>query len=210
MISGRYRYKLNGEIVPVEESWSVSGANGDRQRVESIRTAGDVALAVTAELEGGRVRCCEIEWLSGDAPPVTAGYQRTPSGLSWRRTMGESVSEGLVEGEVFLYPLMRVFTGSVITALYAAGGEGLVLVPDISSSEEAQLLLPDTSSRRVVCEGKDTLDGHPDISCQRWRFIGGQYDNSAAFWLDQSGNMLRYQWRQSDKQLWQVDRELSG
>lgn len=187
----------------------MSGDNGDLQRVESIRTAGDVTLAVTAELEAGRVRCCEIEWRSGDAPPVTAGYQQTPSGLSWHRTIGESASEGLVEGEVLLYPLMRVFTGTVITALYAAGGEGLVLVPDISSGAEAQLLLPETSSRRVACEGKDTLDTHPQTRCQRWRFIGGQYDKSATFWLDESGNMLRYQWRQSDQQLWQVDRELS-
>lgn len=206
---GSYRYRLNGEIAPVEESWTLTESTGCVQFVESRRTAGDVSLAVTAELASGRVQSCDVEWQSASVPCVHARFELTGPGVIWRRTVGNSAAEGLVSSEsreeVLLYPLMRIFTGPVIRTLARTGGEGQVLVPDISIADQAELLLPDVSIRKAVCEGEDHLKEHPGISCQRWLFIGGQYGETARFWLDEQSRMLRYRWLQSESQLWEVD-----
>lgn len=211
MTEGRYRYRLNGEPAPVEETWTISGAANSRQRVESTRKAGNVSLKVSAILERGDAEFCEITWQSVAAPLVEARYERGVTGIHWRRTVGERVTEGVVDeaegGRITLYPLMRVFTGGVISGLAALDGEAQVLVPNIASDDELVLLLPDLSLRRVVCEGKDTLEDFRGVPCERWSFIGGQYDETAKFWLDTQGLLLRYRWRQSAGQLWEVELE---
>lgn len=204
MTRGSYIYRLNGEPAPVEESWEISNEAGAVQYWNSERIAGDTRISVAAEVENGKVRQCGIRWKSGAAVAIDATYRDTPDGLAWRRTQGEEIGSGVVSGEAtILYPLMRVFTGLVIAQLAQRGGEGPVLVPDIGSSEVNRLLLPDLSQRRVALQGDDRLPDWPH--CQRWQFIGGRYDNTAAFWLDSDNRLLRYQWQQSPGQLWEVE-----
>ena len=205
MLSGSYRYRLNGEVAPVEEHWSLTDASAGTRRGESWRRAGDTRVTVTAEIQSGAVRACEVEWQSPDIPRIAAQFEHTGSAIRWRRTQGSAVAEGDAGTAAILYPLMRVFTGPVISALAAKGGAGEVLVPDISTADVETLLLPQVSLRRVVCEGEDHLQDYPGRRCRRWQFIGGQYDPTAKFWLDEHSRLLRYQWTQGENQLWQVE-----
>ena len=65
-----------------------------------------------------------------------------------------------------------------------------MLVPAIGDpSDRDGLLLPVLSRRRVK---QLASESGGDL----WQFTGGQYDESASFWVDSSGLLARYQWRQ--------------
>lgn len=206
--SGQYIYELNGELAPIDEVWSISRLPNGDDEVWSRRRAKGVDIEVTAKVRDGCVNSCTVNKQLQGHTRVTAKFWFTGEGLAWTQRTDGNIHEGLLEssdGEVLLlYPLMRIFTGPVISALGANGCSGRVVVPDISSGDSVQSLLPLATSRRAILEGADSLSDIGVESCQRWRFPGGEYDENATFWLSMAGRLLRYEWRQSSTLNWQV------
>lgn len=210
--SGRYLYFLNDQLIKVEESFQCAPTADGQLCVRSTRKAPGLTISVAARIEAGVVSAFELGWDAGDAPIIEASYALQGDSVEFSRSIGGTVThpKAAISGDYvnpILYPLMRVFTGSVIRQLAAEGGPCTVLVPSISQPDSRKsLLLPDVSKRRVVALGEcdlQQMDGAA-IQCSLWQFIGGQYGPDARFWLDQSHQLQRYCWRQDEARQWDV------
>ncbi|MEH6586114.1 MAG: hypothetical protein V7720_06120 [Halioglobus sp.] len=210
--SGRYLYFLNGELTKVEESWQCEPKADGRLCVRSTRKVPGLTISVVAWIDAGVVTAFELGWDAGDATVIEASYALQADSVEYSRSLGGTVTHpnSVISGEhvsPVLYPLMRVFTGSVIRQLATDGGSCAVLVPSVSQPDNPKsLLLPDITKRRVVDLGDcdlQQIDG-ATIQCSLWQFIGGQYGADARFWLDESNHLQRYCWRQDETRQWDV------
>ena len=201
-LEGQYRYLHNGAPAPVQETWTVSHESAVRTRVESIRQAPGIEVQVTATLQAGAVCACSLIWKSEQLGELGAEYLCQEDGIRFQRDDG-SDSQLLphpADGVIILYPLMRIFTGPVIRAVAERGGKALVLVPFIGDPEDRGRLLSPDLSWREVRRLADGDDHHGDC----WQFIGGQYDESARFWLGREDTLSRYHWQQDGTGAWDV------
>ena len=198
-IEGEYRYLLNGESAPVEEHWRIKSLDGDQRLMTSERIAPGIRIKVNATEQAGIVSQCQIAWQSEQSDELTVEYFLAAESFRYRlgdddwRSVSPDTGDSLV-----LYPLMRIFTGPVILRLAALGGEGDVLVPAIGDPSDRDGLLRPELTRRCVTHLASEADG--DL----WQFTGGQYDESARFWIDSSGLLARYLWRQDADREWDV------
>ncbi|QFU76470.1 hypothetical protein EY643_12825 [Halioglobus maricola] len=206
---GSYLYLLNDEPVPVKETWSVTRLDEGALAIASERAAPGIAIRVAARVVRGQLSEFDVDWQADGANPIRARYRLdVNSGWCGCREIDGNVEDFTPLGsELVGYPLMRIFTGSVIAELAAARGAGQVLVPSIGSPQELDtLLLPDISRRAVHLLGTEDLQNPAGsiTPCERWQFIGGQYTEDAAFWLNSGGRLARYTWHQSPEQRWDV------
>ncbi len=195
--AGAYTYRLNGEIAPVRESWLRRGSHW-----ESTREAPGLRLHVRAELGAEQVQACELTLEREALGVVAATYELGADTLRCRRrdALGELSELALPCTGLILYPLMRIFTGPVISALDHCGGKGRVVVPNVHpQAGESQLLLPDSGERSV-----NRLPDEDRDSAACWQFIGGRYRADARFWVADDGLLQRYTWCEGEQQQWDV------
>ncbi|MEP1472647.1 MAG: hypothetical protein ABJK20_16335 [Halieaceae bacterium] len=209
---GRYHYLLDGEPAPIDEHWSRTPRAGGGWFVRSIRNAGDITLTVNAECEAGLVLQCNIEWIAGEQSPVRAFYRLEEDGVSVIRQCGDEVAEHdmlAADGEgrlPLVLPLLRIFTGSVISRLLD-DGERAVLVPSIIDPEDrAALLRPRLGNRAaaIVQSGEEQQLFGRQYKCQRCTFTGDQYGEDSQFWLSEDETLLRYVWPQPGVGTWDI------
>ena len=86
-----------------------------------------------------------------------------------------------------------------------AGGEERVIVPALDPTDVAGLLMPTvqvrTAERLGVEVGERDSGQQPLRHC---RYIGGNYDDAADFWLDDHDRLARYRFPQAPGQVWEV------
>jgi hypothetical protein len=214
MASGSYRYLLNGQPTEVAESWDIEGELATQCQISSLRFAPGIEIEVTAGLSNGKVQHFTSAWRSGSAETISAQYllQAERVLVTWRAA--DSTTEEVIEvfhdgtsSQPLLFPLMRIFSGPLIARILHLGGEGNVVLPDITDPEdEGRLLRPLSTHRKARIVENDailSLDG-ADLPCRRCEYTGDQYGAGSHFWLGQDDLLLRYQWQQSEQHHWDV------
>ncbi len=219
MVKGSYRYLLNGQPTDVLESWEIEGQWNTDCRVSSRRLAPGVEIEVTATLSRGVVQSFDTQWRSGLSPADTAGtvsarYQLRDDQVLVRWCGAGSDGEELVElahdankPPALLFPLMRIFTGPLITRLLERGGVGDVVLPSIGDpADTPNLLRPQCSERtaRVVAQEQLQCADGVERLLRRCEYTGDQYTSGSYFWLGEDEVLERYQWQQSPDLLWDV------
>jgi hypothetical protein len=209
---GRYHYLLDGDPAPIEEHWSRKARAGGGWFIRSVRNAGDIALTVNAECESGLVLQCNVEWKASGQLPISAFYRLEEDGVSVIRQCGDEVTERDMfpadgEGRLpLMLPLLRIFTGSVISRLLN-DGERAVLVPSIVDPQDhASLLNPRLGNRAaaIVQAGQQAQLFGRDYKCQLCAFTGEQYGDDSQFWIGEDETLLRYVWPQPGVGTWDV------
>ena len=193
------------------EPWARQVLPTGQHRVTSARRAPGIEIAVDAVFGDGLVRSCVITWQS-DVVSVEADYVWRGNMLECRR-----IQDGCAADEqqlacdqgasLLLFPLMRIFTGPLISRLLDNGGTGQVVVPDIRQPDDSHsLLLPLVSRRDAnILESDAALDiDGGKLPCRLCEYTGGQYGSGSRFWVAEDETLLRYQWQPSSGQHWDV------
>ncbi|MGI9578393.1 MAG: hypothetical protein ACR2OH_09355 [Microthrixaceae bacterium] len=205
--SGRYDYLLNGEATGVEESFDVVGDDGGWQ-LTSVRTApGGTELRADVSATGDRDATCTLSFRSEEIDRITAEYTLANGALSVAMNEAEpSVVTAEVLGAAVLSPLLRVFQGPTVAATIRVGGRRPVVIPRLDPTDAATLLTPTVDIRTAEPLGVDAVGtGDEEVPWRHCRYVGGNYDDSADFWLDDADRLVRYRFPQSPEQLWEVE-----
>ncbi len=209
---GRYRYFLNDEIADVDETFHCEPQADGQLAVNSVRKVPGLTISVLARIDSVGVHAFDVCWSTDRSPAIAASCALEAEALTYSRQIGDTACQpsSIVTTDYakpLLYPLMRIFTGTVIRQLAELGGEAQVLVPFIADPKNTQKLLsPEITTRRAVAEGDcevERMNGET-IDCTLWRFTGGQYSSDARFWLSADGRLQRYCWQQDESRRWDV------
>lgn len=222
--SGRYRYLLNGEPTEVEETFSVPADR--KQPTTSRRTApGGVVLSASATWSEAMSASISLSFISDSSPPVQVEYELTDGHLRARGTESRPLDLGSLRAtptvgssfDAILSPLLRVFQGPTIAEVLHSGGASLVIVPALDPTNSETLLEPrlqyrtanvtgsepiteqSSSSRKVGADASTFADGQ----LRKCSYVGGNYDDSAEFWLDIRDRLVRYVFPQAGD-IWEV------
>lgn len=210
--NGAYQYLLNGEPTGIEENWQRRQLAPAEWRIRSSRRAPGVEIAVVARLVEGLVEEFSVEW-RGEGPRLRADYALLADRVRVERSHGGAATESMDipvpedTRKPLLSPLMRIFTGPLISRLLDKGGPANVVVPFIADAAVSEKLLSPVISERSarLIEANATLvSGEGTIPCRRCEYLGDQYGPGTEFWLGDDDLLLRYRWRQSPQQQWDV------
>jgi hypothetical protein len=213
-VNGTYHYWTNGAQSDITESFRLFTTPELATVIESIRHAASFGshIKVIAHYKENQLKHFEVEWQNINADAVkfaTAHYQFEATEIHVHRNLdGREFHERLPKPQIFtVLPLLRVFTGKAIREVYALGhGQPIpVLVPNIKDPTDAvQLLALELSLRSAVHLGKETLTiNHTQHPADLFNFHGGNYDQSAKFWVGENDILLKYEWQQGDV-FWEV------
>ncbi len=155
----------------------------------------------------------QIHWQQEDKD-ISAVYQFD---VDSRRLIIERQQHGKTEmdqehrSDNFRYfPLMRVFSGEVIRHL-ASHGPQLTIVPDINNSSNLDALLrPSESVRSAEKLDAETIQlTDNQYQTHRYRYLSERYQqqDDAAFWITETGLLVKYCWQQSPDTFWLVELE---
>ena len=104
-------------------------------------------------------------------------------------------------------PLLRIFTGKAIRKTHELGHGGRipVLVPTIKNpNDTVQLLALELDLRSAVKLASENITiAEKEHQADIFNFFGGNYDQSAEFWVDENNILLKYEWQQ-DEVFWEV------
>jgi hypothetical protein len=216
---GAYHYQRNGEAQAITEYWERRLLASGETLMVSSRSVPGLDIRVEARLSEGLVTRCELQWLAQGQEALVSSYSIRGNHLVVTRSdgpralAGEDVEFDASAAAPLLSPLLRVYTGPVISRLLETGGVGQVVVPFIGDvSERQRLLRPQVSERRarVLEEGVSLRLAGGDFPCRLCEYQGDQYGPGTRFWLAEDALLLRYQWQQAPDQLWDVWLERSG
>jgi len=199
-LEGSYSYHLNGSPTQIEENFVINRLGADRYLVNGARMlAGEVRLKVCGELVNGALQQASFEWIDELG--------------SIKREYETENSQWLLDGSRIdapentpLFGLLRVFTGPLLLAMLARGGQTQIVTPSLSfEPERDQLLQPSLSEREVQKLGiADMQSGEASIQARKLSFSGGPYEQASVCWIDAQGLLLGYDWEQSGLGQWQV------
>ncbi len=209
---GTYRYFVNGATVDVVEPWTITRRTDGTIVTRSQRLARaygtTISVETTAEGEGAPISAFQVDWASTGAVPAATARYTLADGKLWASCQinqePPAEIEISVDASAILAPLMRVHMGPTLRHV-AALGSATVIVPDIRNHADAlQLLRPllETRSARLLSHESIHLHG-VEVAATRYRYLAGQYDDSAVFWVNDRGHMCRYVWRD-----WRVDLDI--
>lgn len=205
--AGSYTYRVNGEETGVEESFEIGGDENTWQ-LTSVRTApGSTELRAEVTGHGDRNATCTLSFESAEIPTITAAYTLSDGVLSLAIDDAEPTavaSDAL--GSAVLSPLLRVFQGPTVAATIRAGGRRSILIPKLDPSDPETLLTPSIDLRTAERLGVEAVDsGDEEVPWRHCRYVGGNYDDNADFWLDDHDRLVRYRFPQTEDELWEVD-----
>ena len=180
--------------------------------ISSTRQAPGITIEVIATLNAGLVANFELSWRTAAGLSMQAEYALHGPTLHTMRRQDENPAEHTEmtlegDGPFLLSPLMRIYTGPVISRLLEYGGQGTVIVPAIGDPDDVNALLrPHFSQRqaRVLESRIELITGDTTVYCKLCEYTGDQYATGSQFWLGLDEVLLRYQWRQSPDLLWRV------
>jgi hypothetical protein len=195
--TGRYEYRLGGELQPLTETFVIDGL-----RVASRRSAPDSGVDLAVEA---------VYLAAGDPSPVaaslglempgvraTAEYRVADDRIRLTRTVDGEVTVAELPGPALLLPLLRIYAGPVVRALADSDAGLAVCTPDIRpGTEPADLLAPLIDHRTA-----EPIDGRPGV----FRFVGGSYEDGAEFTIGADGLLEGFTWAQAGVGAWQVTR----
>ena len=208
--TGRYLYQLNGEPAPVQEFWSRQQHSDGSVCITSGRRAGAVAIDTEAREVAQRIESFSAQWREEGGRELDVDYDLQEQVLHVTRREGANVQTKQIDcsaEHTLLFPLMRICVGPVLESLLAAGGNGCVILPEISvATDSEQLFEPRFSERRAEVVASEVPQDASGTSrnCRRCLYLGDQYDQQASFWLGEDHLLERYQWRQDAERLWDV------
>jgi len=213
-VNGTYHYWMNGTQEDITETFRfISDGTADTV-IESERHAEAFGshIQVSAVYNRKKLTRFNVEWRNKNQNAVqhaNAHYQFEQKEILVHRNIDEQeFHERLPIPERFTaLPLLRIFTGKAIREAYAIGhGDKVpVLVPNIQDpNDRVQLLALELSLRSVTYLGRDTLViNNAEHTADVFNFIGGNYDHTAKFWVNENDILLKYQWQQGDT-FWEV------
>jgi len=213
-VNGTYHYWMNGTQADITESFRIDSTDKPATVIESSRHADafDSHIKVIAHYQLNHLTHFDVEWQNGNANAVqfaSAHYQFEENEIHvYRNLDGREFQERLPKPQAFTaLPLLRVFTGKAIRETYALGHGGRipVLVPNIKDpNDTVQLLALELSLRSVTHLGREMLTvNEQEFFADIFNFFGGNYDQSAKFWVDEDDLLLKYEWQQNDV-FWEV------
>lgn len=189
---GRFEYRCDGKPVPIGEAWVARHLGDNRQAVFSVRRlpgGGRLSAFVVLDVD---IAYARFRLLVPDTAAHRTDYARTPDG--WMITSGDDV---MTAPALFLFPLMRCFTGLMIAALETAGGEADILVPWLHDpGDRGRLFTPDITHRHL-----DTGDRPDTIT-----LTGGPYETGTRIRRDGNGFLADYAWTNPAGQTWSCRR----
>lgn len=213
-MNGTYRYWMNGTQADITETFRITSTDGADTVIESERLASAFLsrIAVTATYQDSQLTHFDVEWQNDNPNAVkfaNAHYQFDLNEINvYRNLDGREFHERLPKPEIFtVLPLLRVFTGKTIRAAYQLGGGRRVpvLVPNIKNpSDNVQLLTLELDLRSVTKLESETLTiADEEYLADKFNFTGGNYDQTAKFWVAENDLLLKYEWQQNDV-FWEV------
>jgi hypothetical protein len=215
MPRGSYSYSLNGAPAAITETWCIETLANERRITVSERHAPQYGsrLRVEALESEGRITRFEVAWANsgqGAVPDARATYIAHPEAVEVSRFVeGRATAETYpVNGPLVISPLLRIFMGPVIRQV-AALGQGRpvnVLAPWIlDPADRDRLLTPKFEPRSARRLGADTVPlGASRRPADKYTYVGETYDDTAEFWLDDSGLLLGYRFTQNQIGQWEV------
>jgi len=205
---------MNSTQTDITESFRIISDGTTDTVIESERHTETFGshIRVSAVYKRKKLTQFNIEWRNKNQDAVqyaNAHYQFEEKEILVHRSIDEQkFHECLPIPERFtVLPLLRIFTGKAIREAYALGRGNwvAVLVPNIQDpSDHVQLLALELSLRSVTYLGRDILVVNAEEHlADVFNFIGGNYDRTAKFWVNENTLLLKYQWQQGDT-FWEV------
>jgi hypothetical protein len=209
---GRYAYWLNGEPLDMAETWAIYAEADGGRRIWSERVAPAFGAHIEVEAweRAGRIAQVEVQWQNSNPKAVStahAKYTIDESTITVSRTIhGAEQHEQLsAPPKLVVSPLMRIFQGPVIRQVAAVGHSQPVpvFVPWIIDPTDAgRLLTAHIDYRSAQAVGNPVgLDGR---AAQPYHYRGGNYDDTAEFFIGEDDRLLRYTFRESAEKVWDV------
>ncbi|WP_299592262.1 hypothetical protein [uncultured Microbulbifer sp.] len=223
LASGRYDYFLDGVLQPIGEDWGLyEGIDGLWLESERRVPAAELSLTVSAEIREGKIARSFIRWCQGGQRVASALFKRSADGHDYLHRVAGAGSRRHSFREANFFPLLRVFTGTVFSAVPVcidqssndqtgiSGGAALdveLFIPWIKDpAQTSQLLSPSVSQRQVRSCGAP-LPSPPDArapsspiptpqTLRCYAYLGDQYGEDTRFWLS-NGLLQAYTWRQA-------------
>jgi len=205
---------MNGAQTDITETFRLISDGTTDTVIESERhsEAFGSHIHVSAAYDKKKLTHFDVEWQNKNRNAVqyaNAHYQFEEKEILINRNIDEQeFRERLPKPERFaVLPLLRIFIGKAIRESYALGrGDWVpVLVPNIQDPDDnVQLLALELSLRSVTYLGRDTLAiNNEEYTADIFNFTGGNYDQTAKFWIAENDLLLQYEWQQGDV-LWEV------
>jgi hypothetical protein len=206
---------MNGTPTDITETFRITSNDKSDTVIESERNASafNSRIAAQASYKNGGISQFEIEWQNDNEGAVkfaSAHYQFTEDKILVNRNIDEQAFlETLPMPEVFIVlPLLRVFTGKAIREAFELGqGQRVpVLVPNIKDpNDNIQLLALELDMRSASHIGQETITlNETEHTVDIFHFTGGNYDQTAKFWVDENDILLKYEWQQDPDLFWEV------
>ena len=184
---------------------AVTSTAGSSRHCGQRRARPSYAAEVTGK--GDRDATCTLSFESAEIPATTAVYALVDGSLSL--SMNDSDPSAVtadVLGSAVLSPLLRVFQGPTVAATVRAGGRRPILIPKLDPSVPETLLTPSVDLRTAERLGIEVVgSGDDEVPWRHCRYVGGDSDDDADFWLDDHDRLVRYRFPQTPDELWEVD-----
>ncbi len=214
-MKGTYHYWTNGTQSDITESFRIYAADAADTVIESFRHTETFGshIKVIAHYQSNLLTHFNVAW-QNDSPNAvkfaSAHYQFNSNEIVVHRDLdGQEFHERLPKPQVFaVLPLLRIFTGKAIRSTFELGrGQRLpVLVPNIKDpNDKVQLLALELSLRSAAQLGQEKITiEDKEYSADIFNFTGGNYDQTAKFWVAENDVLLKYEWQQSPELFWEV------
>ena len=205
---------MNGTQANITETFRITATAEADTVIEAFRHAEAFGsqIKVVAEYKENQLAQFDIEWQNDNPNAVqfaNAHYQFEETEINvYRNLDGREFHERLPKPEIFtVLPLLRVFTGKTIRAAYQLGdGRRVpVLVPNIKNpNDNVQLLTLELNLRSAIKLESETITiADEEYLAGKFNFTGGNYDQTAKFWVAENDLLLKYEWQQNDV-FWEV------
>ena len=205
---------MNGTQANITETFRITSTAEADTVIEAFRHAEAFGsqIKVVAEYKENQLAQFDIEWQNDNPNAVqfaNAHYQFEETEINvYRNLDGREFHERLPKPEIFtVLPLLRVFTGKTIRAAYQLGGGRRVpvLVPNIKNpNDNVQLLTLELNLRSAIKLESETITiADEEYLAGKFNFTGGNYDQTAKFWVAENDLLLKYEWQQNDV-FWEV------
>ena len=213
-MNSTYHYWMNGTQADITESFRIISTPEADTVIESVRHASAFLsrIAVTATYHDSHLSHFDVEWQNDNPNAVqfaSAHYQFDQNEINVHRNLdGREFHERLPKPEYFtVLPLLRVFAGKAIREAHQLGsGKRVpVLVPNINNpNDNVQLLTLELDLRSATKLDSETITiAEKEYLADIYNFTGGNYDQTAKFWVAENDLLLKYEWQQNDV-FWEV------
>ena len=148
-------------------------------------------------------------WRAGVRARVSYIHEGTRVEVEREAAVGEVSWSLPASSETLLYPLMRVFLGPLILAV-ARRGHADVVLPSIQDPADTLAWLSPISELRTAryLQEDETSSGEAGRRAGRYQFLTSRYDADSSFWIDSSGQLVRYSFPEPSGALWDVRLEV--